>query len=119
MSLLEAAARARHDLGKYVAFQARGLDADAPVEELRAALREDLIRTRKGPAGVESAAELWRALREPLLPAGVEAIDALVVDLDARAARLDTLDGAALVETAALARRLADALRDLHARLRS
>ncbi len=118
MSLLEAAARARHDLGKYVAFQARWLEPGATAEALRDALREDLLRTRKGPDGVVDAATLWRELRAPLAPAGVERVDALMATLAVRAATLDTLDAAALEDTARLAREVADELKALHARVR-
>lgn len=119
MSLQDAAARARHDLGKYVAFQARWLEPDAPAESLREALREDLLRTRKGPDGVVDAQTLWRDLRGPLVPAGVEAIDTLMATLADRAARLDTLDPAALADTARLARAVADELKALHLRVRA
>jgi hypothetical protein len=118
MELLEAAARARHDLGKYVAFQARWLEPDAPVEALREALREDLLRTRKGPDAVVDAAALWRELRVPLLAAGVERVDGLMDELAGRARRLDSLDRDELVATARLARSVADELKALHARVR-
>jgi hypothetical protein len=118
MSLLEAAARARHDLGKYVSFQARWLGPDSPPETLREALRADLLETRKGPDGAQDASTLWRTLRVPLVPAGVAHLDELVARLADRAAQLDTLDAAALAETAALARAVADELKALHMRLR-
>ena len=119
MSIAEAAARARHDLGKYICFSARWLPDGAPVEELREALRDDLLRTRKGPTGVTGAVALWAELRTPLIPAGIEAIDARMGRVAALAASLDTLDAPALAEAAALARAVADELRDLHARTRS
>lgn len=118
MSLLEAAARARHDLGKYIAFQARWLEPDAPADALREALREDLLRTRKGPDGVVDAATLWQSLRAPLVGAGIDRIDALMATIATRAATLDALDGPTLVDTAALAREVADELKALHARVR-
>lgn len=118
MSVLDAAARARHDLGKYVAFQARWLGPDASADALRDALREDLLRTRKGPTGVLDARALWRELREPLASAGVERIDALMAELAGRAERLDALDGAALADTARLAVEVAEELRALHNRVR-
>lgn len=118
MTLEEAAARARHDLGKYVAFQTRWTGVDAPPEALREALRADLLRTRSGPAGTADAATVWAELRGPLLPAGVDAIDALVARLAAYGARLDTLDPAGLREAATLALRLGDELKALHMRLR-
>jgi hypothetical protein len=119
MSLLDAAARARHDLGKYVSFQARWLGADAPAEALRDALKDDLLRTRKGPDGVVDAASLWRELRVPLEGAGIERIDSLMAAIADRSARLDALDPADLADTARLAQEVASELRALHARLRS
>lgn len=116
MSVLEAAARARHDLGKYISFQARWLEPGAPVDALRDALREDLLRTRKGPDGVVTAAALWRELREPLVGFGIDRIDALMEVLTVRAATLAALDEAALLDTARLAREVADELRATHAR---
>ncbi len=116
MSLLEAASRARHDLGKYISFQARWMEPGAPVDTLREALRDDLLRTRKGPDGVFTAAALWRTLREPLLPLGIERVDALMELLTVRAATLDSLDEAALLDTARLARDVAVELRAVHAR---
>jgi hypothetical protein len=62
---------------------------------------------------------LWASLRGPLEPLGVEAIDAKMAVLAARADALDTLDEAALLDTARIARDVADALRALHARARS
>ncbi|MDP2311461.1 MAG: hypothetical protein Q8P41_01035 [Pseudomonadota bacterium] len=115
-TVAEAAARARHDLGKYIAFQARWVEPGAPVEALRDALREDLLRTRRGPDGVVDAATLWRGLREPLLSLGIAGIDARMETLAARAAALDTLDEATLLDTARLAREVADELRAAHAR---
>ncbi|MDP2306756.1 MAG: hypothetical protein Q8P18_12095 [Pseudomonadota bacterium] len=119
MSLLEAASQARHDLGKYISFQARWIEPGAPIDTLRDALREDLLRTRKGPDGVFTAAALWRALREPLIPLGIDRVDALMEVLTVRAAALDTLDEASLLDTARLAREVADELRAVHARARS
>jgi hypothetical protein len=63
MSLVDHAARVKHDLGRYVAFQVRGLPPDAPLELRRDALAADLLATRKGPQGSEDAAELWARLR--------------------------------------------------------
>lgn len=119
MSIAEAAARARHDLGKYICFSARWLPEDAPAEELRQALRDDLLLTRKGPSGSTGAVALWAELRPPLVEAGVGEIDTRMDQLAALAARLDTLGPAELTEAAALARSVAEALRDLHVRTRS
>lgn len=118
MSLLEAAARARHDLGKYVAFQVRWTGADGPLDELRAALVADLRETHRGPDGTEAAAVIWRSLRPALVEAGVDAIDARVAELEARAERLEAMDEAELRRTAILAMELADALKELYLRIR-
>jgi hypothetical protein len=117
MSLEDAAARARHDLGKYVCFSARWLDAGVATEELRTALVDDLRRTRRGPTGEVGAAELWAELRPPLLGHTAE-IDALFAELTPLAAGLDTLDRADLDRAAALARAVADALKQLHLAVR-
>ena len=63
LSHLEWATRAKHDLGKYIAFQSRWLPPDASAEEWLGALESDLLHTRKGPNGSEGAVELWRSLR--------------------------------------------------------
>lgn len=114
MSVAEAAAQVRHDLGKYVCFQVRWLADDADDDALRGALKDDLLRTRRGPAGEASAADVWAAFRDDLREApGFSVIDATVADLARRAATLDGQSRAELDETAMLARRLADLLRDL------
>ncbi len=119
MSAIEAAAKAKHDLGKYIAFQARWIEPGAPVHDLREALRDDLVRTRRGPDGVVGAAALWAGLRGPLVALGIDAIDAQMGVLAARADALESLDEAALLDTARIAREVADALRVLHARARA
>ena len=81
----EHAARAKHDLGKYVAFQARWLGDDAGADELLEALRADVLATRRSDAETLAAPELWGRLRRPLA-------DALSADelapIDAAVARL-------------------------------
>lgn len=57
----------RHDLGKYIGFEASFLPPEPSPEALREALRADLLATRRGPRGVESAADIWTRLRPPLL----------------------------------------------------
>ncbi len=86
----DAAERVRHDLGKYVVFEVAWLPPDAPAAALRDALRADLLSTRRGPAGVSSAPEVWRELR-PGLPAcaEVEALDARVAALERALPALD------------------------------
>src|SRR5688500_10380377 len=102
MDALEAASRARHDLGKYAAFEVRWIGVEAPIEDLRAALRADLLRTQ----GDRDVAAVWATLRPPLSGEDVADVDAIVATLSARASALDTLDEAAVRETAALALRL-------------
>lgn len=115
-----AAKRAKHDLGKYVAFEARWLPPEASDAELLEALRADLLQTRRGPDGSEGAAAIWARLR-PTLPdcAEVQAVDAHVIEItenesalrrgEIQRAQLDALAAAArdiAAQLAALARRL-------------
>ncbi len=73
-------ARIKHDLGKYIAFQIRWLPPDASFEERVAALRADLLETRRGPDGSIDACTLWMQLRPCLV--GQEPIDGVgLVDL--------------------------------------
>jgi hypothetical protein len=118
MSLLDAAARARHDLGKYIAFQVRWLAPDASADDLRAALRADLLETHRGPDGVADAVTVWRRLRGELEPAGIEAIDARMDEIAALASRLDELDAAGLRRAADLALAVGDELKALYLRVR-
>ena len=62
--LREAAARAKHDLGKYIAFQTRWLPESADHQEWTAALQADLLQTRRGPNGAESAVSIWERIRD-------------------------------------------------------
>lgn len=108
----ETMAALRHDLGKYVCFEARWLGEDAGAEALRDALRADLLRTRRGPTGEEPAAAIWARLR-PGTPAGPDRdeVEARVAALAGRAGRLAEADEAELRETARLARELAERIR--------
>lgn len=110
----DALLRARHDLGKYVAFACRCLPEVATDAELREALTSDLLYTRSNPPA--GCAEVWAGLRPELHDAGVDvaALDAAVAGLAARAGRLAALDRAALLATVAEAVSLGDALRALH-----
>ncbi|MCP4804464.1 MAG: hypothetical protein GY913_20725 [Proteobacteria bacterium] len=83
MSLLQAAKAARHDVGKYIAFQLRWLPDDAPADELLEALRSDVLRTRRGPSGVESAPQVWARVREPLSSLDLHGIDTPMAELEA------------------------------------
>jgi hypothetical protein len=59
-----AAARLRHDLGKYIRLSAPA-SIEADTEALRARLAADVLATRTGPGGAVPAAEVFRAwLRE-------------------------------------------------------
>lgn len=80
--LVERLGAIRHDLGKYVAFELRFVGLDASSEELRQALRADLLatmrrRTQDGGEIVEAAWVLWRRLRPDVLSEDpdVQAID--------------------------------------------
>ena len=67
--LVDALADLRHDLGKYLRLPLAMLPAQATEGELREAARTALLRTRRGPRGASTAAELWaegRAELEPL-----------------------------------------------------
>lgn len=117
MSLAEAAARARHDLGKYIAFQTRWVGVDAPAAELREALRADLLNTRAGPGGCADAMSVWRTLRNDLAPAGIDEIERRMLRLELLAGALDTLAEPGLREAARLALEVAEELRALHRRV--
>jgi len=124
--LARVAAAVRHDIGKHVTFAVRFL-GDSPTDaELRAALREDLGRTRSGPAGVLDLPAVWATLapevRSAVAPASeglqaeVEAIDAAVAALASDLVTLDDAAGPALHAVAARAAHLADLTRALHRR---
>jgi len=76
-SFLEAAAAARHDLGKYMIFQLRWVGRDGPLEDVREALESDLLRTRDGPGGTVNAAAIWVELRDGLAPFDPSAVASL------------------------------------------
>ncbi len=115
--LVDDLADLRHDLGKYVTFEVRFLDPAAPDADLRAALRRDLLETRRGADGAESAWDLWARLRPGILDGDPDV--ALLDDLLARLRAVD-LDGPrpALDSAAALAREVAAVTRRLHGRAR-
>jgi hypothetical protein len=108
----------RHDLGKYIRFETRFLPPDADAAALRAALRADLLQTRRRGDEIESAWALWRRLRPSLLDGdpGVTALDREVAALEEA-----SLDGppAALAAAAARAEAVALGCRTLHARARA
>ena len=123
MSRIDAAARARHDLGKYIALQSRWLPDDAPVEARRGALIADLRRTRSGMTGDADAVTVWAECRpelladggerDPALLAYVDQVDRLMAEIAAVLPRLERLDPAGVERTAAAARRVGDELREL------
>jgi hypothetical protein len=90
--LLEQVAALKHDLGKYVAWTSANLDdvvwegpAPQRIDELLAALRADLLETRKHGDRCEAAWEVWRAhldqLPHPLEPE-LEAVAHAVAELE-------------------------------------
>lgn len=113
--LVEDLSDLRHDLGKYVVFELRFLGDGPGVEDLRAALRADLLSTRRRGDATETAWAVWARLRPGQLDGDpdVQSIDALVERL--ATADLDG-DEASLHAIAAVARRVADGTRRLHRR---
>lgn len=85
MSLAEATARAKHDLGKYVAFQLRWLTSDCSDADLLEALQADVLNTRRGPDGSESAMSIWTRLKPELAGADIQPVDAGVATLASHA----------------------------------
>lgn len=77
---LEAAAIARHDLGKYVCFETRWVGIDGSQEDLSAALCADLLRTRSASGVVVDAVSLWEQLRPGLEGVGETDVDLRAVD---------------------------------------
>ncbi len=122
--LLEAAKAAKHDLGKYVAFEARWLPPEASRTDRLRALQADVLHTRRSAQASEGAVDLWGRLRPGLAALGddpdLAAVDAAVAALAAHGPGLadGSLDGEALADCAAQARRIADHLAALHRRLR-
>jgi hypothetical protein len=124
MSLLEAAAAAKHDLGKYVAFQARWLPANASDQEWLEALQADVLHTRRSSDASQDAPSLWERLRGPLIPlqgdSDLAAVDAAIAELQVILPRLaqGDLSSAELVRCSENARAVATHLAALHRRLR-
>lgn len=123
-ALLQAAADAKHDLGKYVAFQARWLPADADEAAWREALQADVLHTRRSATGSEPAAALWARLRPALAPlegdTDLAAVDGAIAALGELTPALagGTLSGPDLTRCADQARAVATHLAALHRRLR-
>jgi hypothetical protein len=121
-SRVEAAGRLRHDLGKYIRLSApSSLETD--TEALRARLRSDVLATRSGTAGTETAPQVFEAwMREDgALLAGEASLDRIrraIEEVRVLASRLEglarpELEGLdALTQTIAReTRRLVDAAR--------
>jgi len=113
--LVDALADVRHDLGKYLTLGVRFVGDDPGEDDLREALRSDLLRTARRASGDEAAWQVWARLR----PVGLDA-DPDVCRIDAGIAALEAADLGAprgtLVALAAQAAAVADATRSLHRR---
>ena len=117
----EAAARLRHDLGKYVRFSApETIEPD--TEALRQRLRSDVVATRRTAAGARSAAQVfdhWRDEEARHFPAGgalaeiVERLGRTVEEIRWLSAEIDSLDRPGLERLDALTLRLARECRAL------
>lgn len=117
-ALVEQLSDLRHDLGKYVCFEARFLPAEPDGAALSAALRADLLQTRRRGDAVESAWALWRRLRPGLLDGDP---DVTALDHDVAALEAASLDGTVteLAAVAARARAVSGRCRALHTRARA
>jgi ribosomal protein L12E/L44/L45/RPP1/RPP2 len=113
--LVEDLSDLRHDLGKYVTFGVRFLGPGPSVDDLRAALEGDLLRTARRGEVTETAWQVWDRLR----PAGLDA-DPDVQRIDAGVAALQGVDLSGgedqLTAAAEQARAVAEATRSLHRR---
>jgi hypothetical protein len=122
--LIESAAKAKHDLGKYIAFQSRWLPDDAGVEDWTQALRSDLMETRRGPDGSEGAVEIWARLKPDFATLqgdpDIHQIDGAMLRIGAGLPYLESggLDLSALHTMAEDARCVATHLAALHRRLK-
>jgi hypothetical protein len=102
--LLDALSDLQHDLGKYIAMPVTMLPADASSADLREALRAALHETRRGPAGIQSAREVWEAFRAEVgdALAHAPAWDGLHVAVDRALAWAPYLDGNAPLDRGAV-----------------
>ena len=114
--MIEALRKVRHDLGKYVCFQLRWLPGDAGDEELLEALRADVLATRRGPSGTESAVAIWARLRPSVEGLDLALVDAHVALLESHLEGLQagTLEPDELQACAAAARGISAELTRLH-----
>ncbi len=122
--LLRAAAAAKHDLGKYVAFELRWLPPEPSQQELLAALRRDLLRTRSSGEKTEDCTQVWARVRVGLEtlpdPDELAQLDDVVASLGRAlpALRTGELERADLNVLVFRAKRLSLMLSSLHKRLR-
>jgi len=122
--LLAWATQAKHDLGKYIAFQSRWLPPTATNLDWHKALRADLLETRKGPKGTEGAVEIWQTLCvhfESLKgDADIQAVHSAMARIQSQLSELEegSLADEALEGLAQDAREVASHLSALHKRLR-
>ena len=116
--LLDPLSDLRHDLGKYIRFETRFVEGEGDVEALRAALKADLLATRRRGDEVEAAATVWARLR----PGELEG-DPDLVAIDEAMARIASLDldgpEPALREAARRTAEVAEATRRLLGRARA
>ena len=82
----ELTARAKHDLGKYIAFESRWLPADCSDSELLTALQSDILRTANSPTEVKTAFDIWGGLYSTLVSVvgtdSVEPVQKLMSELE-------------------------------------
>lgn len=116
-----AAARLRHDLGKYIRFSAPEM-IEADAEALRERLRADVLATRRSAAATHSAAEVfeqWRREEAGHFPAHGAAADTLsrltgaMDEVRRLSGRIDSLDRSGLERLDALTLAVAGECRTL------
>jgi hypothetical protein len=122
--LQEAVKRARHDLGRYIAFQIRWLPEEPEPKDLLEALQSDLLHTRRGPSGSEDAWTVWARVREGLLSLGerdpqLQALESLMTTMETQKDALCSgeADAEALKNLFSMALEVADVLAALGARV--
>ncbi|HEY3204652.1 MAG TPA: hypothetical protein VGL03_13455 [Thermoanaerobaculia bacterium] len=111
-----AAARLRHDLGKYVRLSAPE-ELETDTRALRDRLRRDVLATRSGSEGERSAAEVfeeWAREERNAFPSEgrlaerLMGIASAIADIRGLASRLDSLSRAELERLDRLTRSIAD-----------
>jgi hypothetical protein len=115
---VRAAARLRHDLGRYIRFTAPA-DLETDTEALRERLTRDVLATRSGPEGAVPATrvfEAWLAEEGGRFDAESGALESLrssMERLGALARRLPELERGELEELEGLTRSIAEDCRRL------